>query len=118
MTYTTHTATYTYTTDEGETRTFTREVVTFPVTIDGETRDIDFEIGGNPKVATSREVFGCRRGQGKKIHRTSADICNVDGEWVFNWHSGYALHRSTCEIVAFADQVDDTRKSEHVGTAI
>jgi len=118
MTYTTHTATRTYTTDEGETRTYTIEVVTFPVTIDGETRDIEFQISGNEHVAISREVFGCRRGQGKKIHRTSAHICNVDGEWVFNWHSGYALHRSTCEIVAFADQVADTRKSEHVGTAI
>jgi hypothetical protein len=118
MTYTTHTATRTYTTDEGETRTYTVEVVTFPVTIDGETRDIEFTIIGNPNVAHSREVFGCRRGQGKKIHRTNAALCNVDGEWVFDWHSGYALNRGGCAIVAFADQVADTRKSEHVGTAI
>jgi hypothetical protein len=103
------------TTQTPNTRT---DIITMDITIAGETRTIGFR-QWNPEqgIALSSNVFGCRRGQGKKIHRTGASICLVDGEWVFNWRSGYALNRGDCLIVAFADQVNDSRKSQHTGTA-
>jgi hypothetical protein len=119
--YPTRIETKTYTNKEGNERSYTVEYMTFPVTIDGETREIEFERMGNdtrPIMSSTRDVFGCRRGQGAKVHRTSATIVFDNGEWVFNWRSGYALNRGDCLIVAFADTVTDARASEHVGTAI
>jgi hypothetical protein len=94
------------------------DIITMDITIGGETRTVDFR-RWNPErgIANSGGIFGCRKGQGKKIHRTGASICLVDGEWVFNWHSGYALNQGDCLIVAFADQVAEGRKSQHSGTA-
>jgi hypothetical protein len=115
-TYTTRIETRTFPDGTG---TYEEKVVTFPVTIDGETREIEFSGDTDDKILTSGwHEFGCRRGQGVKIHATSAAIVLHNGEWAFNWRSGYALNRGDCLIVAFADTVNDARKSEHVGTVI
>jgi hypothetical protein len=116
--YPTRIETVTYERD-GEIKSYDFKIVTFPVTIDGETREIEFSGDVDDKRLTSGwHEFGCRRGQGTKIHATKADIVLHNGEWVFNWRSGYALNRGDCLIVAFPDTVSDARKSEHVGTAI
>jgi hypothetical protein len=118
--YPTRIETHTYERD-GEIKSYDVEIMTFPVTIDGETREIEFDrITSDTRgiMSSGWDVFGCRRGQGVKIHATKADIVFHNGEWVFNWRSGYALNRGDCLIVAFADTVNDSRASEHVGTAI
>ena len=103
---------------EGETKSYIVEYITVPVTIKGETRDIEFSHlpDGQPTKADSREVFGCLKGHGTKVHRTTGTIWYSDGEWKFNFRSGYALNCGSCRIVAFADTVEDAAKSQHVGT--
>jgi hypothetical protein len=117
-THTTRTEIHTFTASDGETLSYTLETITLPVTIGGETREIEFTRTDDRPIARSKQVFGCRRGQGIKIHRTDATIYFKDGEWTFGWRSGYALNRGDCLIVAFADQVADHRKSQHTGTTI
>ena len=103
---------------EGETKSYIVEYITVPVTIKGETRDIEFshQPAHHPTTAHSLEVFGCLKGHGTKVHRTTGTIWYSDGEWKFNFRSGYALNCGSCRIVAFADTVEDAAKSQHVGT--
>jgi len=116
MTTTTRTETVHYTTETGEAATYENEIITFPVTIGNETREIEFSRFGDRNMARSAYIFGCRKGNGTKTHRTSAAIWYSNGKWVFDWNSGYALNSGNCLITDFADQVADRRKSEHVGT--
>jgi len=116
MTTTTRTETIHYTTETGEAATYEKEIITFPVTIGNETRQIEFIRISGHKMARSGYIFGCRKGNGTKIHRTSAAIWYSNGEWAFDWDSGYALNSGNCLITDFADQVADRLKSEHVGT--
>ena len=87
-----------------------------PVTIKGETRDIEFTVRDGQGKATSGPVFGCVKGHGTKVHRTRGTVWLKDGEWKFDFRSGYALNSGACLIVAFADTIADAAKSQHVGT--
>jgi hypothetical protein len=100
----------------GETKSYSVEIITVPVTIEGETRDIEFMRLGDRAKAGSAEVFGCLKGHGTKVHRTAGNIWYSDGEWKFDFRSGYALNSGSCRIIAFADTVEDAAKSQHVGT--
>jgi hypothetical protein len=103
---------------EGETKSYIVEYITVPVTIKGETRDIEFSRlpAHQPTKADSDAVFGCLKGHGTKVHRTTGTIWYSDGEWKFDFRSGYALNSGSCRIIAFADTVEDAAKSQHVGT--
>jgi len=101
---------------EGETKSYSVEIITVPVTIEGETRDSEFERLGDRDKASSDAVFGCVKGHGTKVHRTYGFILYRNGEWKFDFRSGYALNSGSCRIVAFADTVEDAAKSQHVGT--
>ena len=100
----------------GETKSYSVEIITVPVTIKGETRDIEFEVREGQGKATSDAVFGCVKGHGTKVHRTWGFVWLKDGEWKFDFRSGYALNSGACLIVAFADTIADAAKSQHVGT--
>lgn len=92
--------------------------ITLPVTINGETREIEFQRIGDRGLAWSLPKFACRKGNGTKLHRTAGAIRLRNGEWKFDSRSGYALNYSGCPILAFADQVSDSVKSKHAGTGI
>ena len=112
--------TNTYTDNEGNEKSYEVLYITIDITINGETRPVEFSTVNNDNVqkADSSWVFGCKRGQGTKVHRTTGTVWYENGEWVFNRYSGYALNRGQCEIVAWADQVSETSKSQHAGTKI
>lgn len=112
--------TQTYTDKDGNEKSYEVLYITLDITINGETRSVEFDTmnNGNLRHANSREVFGCKRGHGTKVHRTNGTIWYEDGEWVFDFNSGYALNKGGCRIVAWADQVTEGSKSQHVGTKI
>lgn len=102
---------------EGETRSFEREIITLPITVKGETREVEFYAPSGGDKATSDYVFGCQRGHGRKVHRTSGTIYRHEGGWHFDLMSGYALN-SSARIIEWADSVVDGARSQHVGTKI
>jgi hypothetical protein len=118
MTTTTRTETKYMTREDGTIRSWEEEIITLAVTLNGETREIEFTRRHNHSSADSTRVFGCRKGQGAKIHRTTGTIRLDNGEWTFRQRSGYALNDANCLIVAFIDQVGDNQKSQHIGTAV
>jgi len=118
MTTTTRTETNHITREDGTIHSWEEEIITLAVTLNGETREIEFSRRNDHPSADSTGVFGCRKGQGVKIHRTTGTIRLNNGEWTFSQRSGYALNEGNCLIVAFIDQVGDNQKSQHIGTAI
>ena len=114
--------TKTYTDREGAEKTYVVKYITMDITIDGETRSVVFDTiykGGEEKRAHSAQVFGCKCGQGAKVHRTKASIWNDgDDNWRFERNSGYALNRGNQRIIAWADTVSEYLASQHIGTKI
>ena len=113
-TFTTRFETRTYE-HEGQTLSYVKEIITLPITIKGETREVEFSGSPDRNKATSREVFGCQRGHGRKVHLTSGSIYRHEDGWHFDRTSGYALN-SAARIIEWADNVADGAKSQHVGT--
>lgn len=101
--------------ENGETKTYEVQIITVPVTIRGETREVEFRTGPTD-TAHSSQVFGCYKGNGTKVHRTRGSIVYKNGEWVFT-NIGYALNQQ-CRISEWADKVPAFAKSQHNGTKI
>lgn len=115
-TFTTRTETHYYE-HEGETRHYERLIITLPITVKGETREVEFIGYPERDKATSHSVFGCQRGHGRKVHLTTGSIYRYEGGWRFDPMSGYALN-SSARIIEWADNVADAAKSQHTGTKI
>lgn len=96
------------------------EVITFtlPVTINGETRDIEFKMLPDSDRADSYGTFAARIGQGAKLHKVDFAFAwrNDNGTWDFSTRTT-CLNR-TAQIVGFADLTLNAVKSQHVGSKI
>ena len=94
----------------------TAATVEIDITLQGDTRTVAFTIYSDT-MARSGAVFGCRVGNGNKVHLTTGAAFLTEKGWQFNAGTGYALNGQR-RITTWADIVADGSQSKHCGTAI
>lgn len=109
----------TYTTDEGETRTYETEIIALEITLGRETRTVEFKVyrreTGQHMAINDRDFFG-RIGMGEKSHACSGTAWLTNGKWEFTT-STRALNRQAY-IIGFRDNAHESFKSQHKGSQI
>ena len=81
--------------------TNTPNIITLPITLNGETRNIDFKIFSEDRADAKPNTFIARIGMGKKDHNVwSATAWKTNGVWKFNRNT-VVLNKSAC-ITGFA----------------
>ena len=92
-----------------------RMTVTLPVTLNGETRNVEFTCWGASNKATAFG-FAARVGNGTKLHGCEMTAYLRDGVWTTSTATSVLNRQAT--IVAFRDQVAQQAKSQHRSSSI